>query len=180
MCHHRDAVQRGGWHGQGQKGLSPLPGDAPTVPAPPLSTGMSPQPIAVSRLSVLPAGRQPGPPTFTLRLSSSASAPLSSSDMSGASSPVPSSVSSSRPIFFPFSRILCFSSCRVVHGEVDTLGCPSPPWDLLSPGTPHCWGQLRQLPAAPRRGWGRRTLYCCPSGSAGHGETTLRTALGLL
>lgn len=153
-CHHRDAVQRGGWHGQGRKGLPPLPGDVPAVCASPLSTGISPQPIVVSRGSALMAGPQPGPPTFTLRLSSSASAPLSSSDTSGASSPGPSSVSSSRPIFFPFSRILCFSSCGVGDGEVDMLGCSSPSWDLLSPGIPHCWGPAPPAPFHTQEGMG--------------------------
>ena len=137
-----------------QKGLSPLPGDVPAVSASPLGTGMSPRSIAVSRGSALPAGPQPGPPTFTLRLSSSASAPLSSSDASGASSPSPSSVSSSLPIFFPFSRILCFSSCRFGDRVVGTLGCPSPPWDLLSPGTLHCWGPAPPAPFSTQEGTG--------------------------
>lgn len=109
--------QRGSWHGQGQKGLSSLPGEVSAVSVSPLCSRMSPQLIPVSRDSAVPAGPQPGPLTFALRLSSSASAPLSSSDTSGASSPGPSRVSSSRPIFLPFSKILCFSSCGVGDRE---------------------------------------------------------------
>lgn len=132
-------MQRGAWHGQGQKGLFLLPSDIPAVSA----------------------GPQPGPPTFALLLSSSTSAPLSSSDTSGASSPGPSSVSSSRPIFFPFSRILCFSSYGVEDGELDTLGLPISSMGLAVHRSPASLGPAPPSAFSTQEGMGLGGL--CPA-----------------